>query len=147
MVKETTTVGIEYGVFTVCDDDIDVVLLLFGTPGQERFSDVREVAAQGLDGLIVLVDGNDRTTWQVGAELYNDFNAERLIPTVVVVNRWPEERESPEGLTEAMRIDTDVGIVHGHVIDTDDARRFLIELLSAVLEKEVGDDDRAMEVA
>jgi hypothetical protein len=145
-VKDTTTVGIEYGVFSVRDDEVDVILLLFGTPGQDRFSDIREIAARGIDGLIVLVDGRDRSSWHVGAELYTTFNPDRVIPAIVVVNRWSDGGDSPDGLIDAMGVRGDVGIVHGHVIDVADARRFLIELLSVVLEREVGDDDRAMEV-
>lgn len=145
-VKETTTVGIEYGVFSVRDDEVDIILLLFGTPGQERFSDIREIAARGIDGLIVLVDGGDLETWETGAELYGTFNPDQLVPTLVIVNRWSDDRSPPCGLADVMGLSDDVGVACGHVVDGDDARRFLIELLAAVLEREVGDDDRAMEV-
>ena len=144
-VKDTTTVGIEYGIFTVGDDEIEVTLLLFGTPGQDRFSDVRNVAARGLDGLMVLVDGTDEETWPTAAELYQTFNPDGSIPTLMAINRWPEGEDLPAGLGDIIAPLGPVVVASGDVIDTDDARRFLIELLSAMLDREIPEDAPAME--
>jgi uncharacterized protein len=144
-VKETTTVGIEYGIFTVGDDEMDVTLLLFGTPGQERFSAVREVAARGIDGLMVLVDGTEEESWPIAAELYRSFNPDGSVPTLVAINRWSESEDLPSGLGEVIDPVSPVVVACGNVIDTDDARRFLIELLSVMLDREVPEDTPAME--
>jgi small GTP-binding protein len=134
LVKATTTVGIEYGVFHVHDGDIDVELLLFGTPGQERFSAVREIAARGMDGMIVLVDGTDRSTWAGAASLYRTFGANADVPVVVVVNRCDPDDPTPRGLLEVLGVDEHTPVVHGHVVDATDARRMLVELLTAVFD-------------
>ncbi len=53
LIKEYTTVGLDYGMITLESGD---TLCLFGTPGQERFDFLWEVLAEGCLGYIVLVD-------------------------------------------------------------------------------------------
>lgn len=147
LVKATTTVGIEYGVFTLVEDDFEVELLLFGTPGQERFSAVREIAARGMDGLIVLVDGTDPATWPDAAELYDSFGRGGAVPVLLAVNRLPYLEPTPPELLQTLGLGPDVVVSHGNVTDSGDARRFLVELLSLVLEAEAGADGDELEEA
>jgi signal recognition particle receptor subunit beta len=51
--KETTTVALDFGRLTLGDD---VVLYLFGTPGQQRFVQLWEDMARGALGALILVD-------------------------------------------------------------------------------------------
>ena len=51
--KETTTVAFDYGQITLDGGD---TLRLFGTPGQDRFSPVWQVLAEGALGVIILLD-------------------------------------------------------------------------------------------
>ena len=51
--KETTTVGMDYGELTLDDN---LLLKLYGTPGQERFSYMWEILSQGALGIMILVD-------------------------------------------------------------------------------------------
>ena len=48
-----TTVAMDFGRITISDD---VVLYLFGTPGQERFSFMWETLSEGMLGFVLLVD-------------------------------------------------------------------------------------------
>ena len=52
-VKEATTVAMDFGRITV---DEDLVLYLFGTPGQKRFDFMWEILSEGMLGFIVMVD-------------------------------------------------------------------------------------------
>lgn len=61
--KSTTTVGLEYGTFAVDAGDFDIRLLLYGTPGQRRFSFMWDVVSVGADGFLVLVDASRPDTW------------------------------------------------------------------------------------
>jgi len=54
-VKATTTVGIDYG---EVDLDHGEKLLLYGTPGQERFDYMWEILARRALGIIILVDNS-----------------------------------------------------------------------------------------
>jgi signal recognition particle receptor subunit beta len=49
MVKESTTVAMDFGRITVDDD---LVLYLFGTPGQRRFDFMWEILSEGMLGFI-----------------------------------------------------------------------------------------------
>ena len=51
--KGETTVAMDFGRITISDD---VVLYLFGTPGQQRFSFMWETLSEGMLGFVVLVD-------------------------------------------------------------------------------------------
>ena len=135
-VKNTTTVGIEYGLFSVSDDDLEIVLLLFGTPGQDRFSEIRQIAARGLDGLLILVDGTDQASWPTVAEYRAAFGLADGVPTVIALNRLAPEAEPPSGLADALGLDDDDRVVQGNVVDEEEARSMLIEVLSAILDRE-----------
>src|SRR5512135_1627097 len=52
-IKETTTIAMDFGRITV---DKDLVLYLFGTPGQKRFDFMWEILSEGMLGFIVMVD-------------------------------------------------------------------------------------------
>lgn len=51
--KETTTVAMDYGFFTLDDGQY---IHLYGTPGQDRFNFMWEILTQGGLGLILMVD-------------------------------------------------------------------------------------------
>lgn len=51
--KRTTTVALDFGRLTLSDD---LVLYLFGTPGQQRFMQLWEDMAHGALGALILVD-------------------------------------------------------------------------------------------
>lgn len=53
--KESTTVALDYGQLTLEDG---VVVRLYGTPGQQRFSFMWEILCQGSLGVILLIDGS-----------------------------------------------------------------------------------------
>src|SRR3972149_1227288 len=60
-VKETTTVAMDFGRITVDDD---LVLYLFGTPGQKRFDFMWEILSEGMLGFIVMVDSSRPETFR-----------------------------------------------------------------------------------
>src|SRR5690349_7409502 len=62
-VKATTTVGMEYGTYEVTDGGLHVVLHLYGVPGQSRFEFMWDIVGEGMDGLLVIVDATDPSTW------------------------------------------------------------------------------------
>src|SRR3954468_10319812 len=51
--KSDTTVAMDFGRITI---DRDLVLYLFGTPGQDRFDFMWEILGEGMLGYVVLVD-------------------------------------------------------------------------------------------
>ena len=51
--KTDTTVAMDFGRITI---DRDLVLYLFGTPGQDRFDFMWEILGEGMLGYVLLVD-------------------------------------------------------------------------------------------
>src|SRR3974377_1805444 len=69
-VKETTTVAMDFGRITV---DEDLVLYLFGTPGQKRFDFMWEILSEGMLGFIVIVDSSRPETFRDAGGLVDAF--------------------------------------------------------------------------
>jgi signal recognition particle receptor subunit beta len=131
-VKATTTVGMEYGTYTVADGDLVVNLSLYGVPGQERFSFMWDIVAEGLDGLVLLVDATKPETWGDAAAVGRHFARHRGCPLVIGVNRTADAALVAEvaqrlALGPAVHLPCDP-------TDPASAREVLVELLLLVLD-------------
>lgn len=91
--KTTTTVAVDFGRLTVLDD---LVLYLFGTPGQQRFLPLWEDIARGALGALVLVD----TRRLADSFAVMDMVEEQGLPYAVAVNRFPD---APDHSDEVLR--------------------------------------------
>ncbi|SER48628.1 MULTISPECIES: GTP-binding protein [Lentzea] len=96
--KTTTTVALDFGRITI---NPELVLYLFGTPGQDRFWFLWDELAIGSIGAVVLVDTR-RLDAGFGAI---DFFERRGIPFVVAVNCF---QGSHTYTTEELRVALDV---------------------------------------
>lgn len=83
--KERTTVGLDFGEFTLDNGDR---IRLFGTPGQNRFDFLWKILAKNALGLIILVD-NSRPDPLADLGMYLDGFAEQLdtLPCAIGVGR------------------------------------------------------------
>ena len=79
-----TTVAMDFGRITVSDD---VVLYLFGTPGQARFSFMWETLSEGMLGFVLLVDAQDSATFDDAKGMIGFFTAMSDVPFVVAANK------------------------------------------------------------
>lgn len=79
--KQATTVAFDYGQVTISDNER---LRLYGTPGQERFSFMWKVLAQGAMGIIILVD-HTRPDPVADLKIYLDNFARLIADTGSVV--------------------------------------------------------------
>jgi signal recognition particle receptor subunit beta len=103
--KTATTVAMDFGRRTV---DEDLILYLFGTPGQDRFWFMWDDIAHGAVGAVVLLDTR-RLSDCFGAI---DFFEDRRLPFVVAVNLFDGARQYPEAsLREALTLPPDVPLV------------------------------------
>jgi len=69
-VKETTTVAMDFGRITI---DQDLVLYLFGTPGQRRFDFMWEILSEGMLGFVVMVDSCKPETFREARMIWKRF--------------------------------------------------------------------------
>ncbi|MEU0518672.1 ATP/GTP-binding protein [Streptosporangium sp. NPDC006007] len=100
--KTTTTVAMDFGRVSL---DRDLILYLFGTPGQHRFWFMWDDLVRGAIGAVVLVD----TRRLADSFPAIDYFEEAKLPFVVAVNGWDGtymhgEEEVREALTLAPHI-------------------------------------------
>jgi uncharacterized protein len=130
--KEATTVAMDFGRITVDDD---LVLYLFGTPGQRRFDFMWEILAEGMLGFIVMVDSAKPETFREAKSILETFRAYAPTPYVVAANKQDHpEAWQPEDLRIALRIDPQVKLLSCVAHDRDSVRNVLLELLYTILE-------------
>jgi signal recognition particle receptor subunit beta len=102
--KSTTTVAMDFGRISMDD----LVLYLFGTPGQDRFWFMWDELARGSVGAVVLVDL--RRVDDCFPAI--DFFESRGLPFVLAVNRFPEADAYPDDeVRDALSLGADTPIV------------------------------------
>src|SRR3954471_7131848 len=84
--KAETTVAMDFGRITI---DKDLVLYLFGTPGQDRFDFMWEILGEGMLGYILLVDSSRQDSLQEAVGILKAFRKMARVPFVVALNRSP----------------------------------------------------------
>lgn len=121
--KDTTTVALDFGRITL---DQDLVLYLFGTPGQERFWSMWDDLATGALGAVVLVD-----TRRLDASFGSiDFFERRGVPFVVGVNVFDGVMEhTEEEIRTALDLDPHVPTVMCDVRERSSCRTVLLGLI------------------
>ncbi|WP_436735950.1 GTP-binding protein [Streptomyces sp. BBFR102] len=121
--KHTTTVAMDFGRITLRED---LVLYLFGTPGQDRFWFLWDELAQGALGAVVLAD--TRRLEDCFAAV--DYFERRGIPFVVGVNRFDDaDHHPPEDIRTALDLDPGVPVVLCDARERASAKEVLIELV------------------
>jgi signal recognition particle receptor subunit beta len=104
--KTTTTVAMDFGRITL---DQDLVLYLFGTPGQPRFWPMWDDLARGASGALVLVDTR-RLAMSFPAVNYFDTDSD--VPFIVAVNLFDGQQTHPlEEVREALRLADEVPLI------------------------------------
>lgn len=58
--KNTTTVGLDYGEFSIALSEQNHLMRLYGVPGQERFGYSWEILQKGCSGVILLADATHK---------------------------------------------------------------------------------------
>ncbi|MCG5216473.1 ATP/GTP-binding protein [Streptosporangium sp. KLBMP 9127] len=126
--KSTTTVAFDFGRITIQQHNI--VLYLFGTPGQERFWFMWDELSDGALGAIVLAD--TRRLQECFAAV--DFFENRGIPFLVAVNEFDDAFPyEPEEVRAALELDSRVPIVLCDARDTRSATSVLRSLIQHIL--------------
>jgi signal recognition particle receptor subunit beta len=87
--KTTTTVAMDFGRITVDDQ---LVLYLFGTPGQQRFWFMWDELTRGAVGAVVLVDMRRLDDCFAAIDYFED----RQVPFAVAINQFPDGPAYPE---------------------------------------------------
>jgi signal recognition particle receptor subunit beta len=125
--KTTTTVAMDFGRITLRED---LVLYLFGTPGQERFWFMWDELALGALGAVVLAD----TRRLADCFPAIDYFERRDIPFIVALNVFDGSRRySVEDVRVALDLDPSLPIVLCDARSKESAKEVLIALIEHVL--------------
>lgn len=128
--KTTTTVAMDFGRITLARD---LILYLFGTPGQPRFWPMWDDLCRGASGAVVLVD-----TRRLDASFpaVNYFENDSDVPFVVAVNLFNGIQTHPlDDIREAIGIDASVPLVTCDARDRKSAVRTLLASLTHTMDK------------
>ncbi|WP_097870665.1 GTP-binding protein [Streptomyces sp. rh34] len=127
--KTTTTVAMDFGRITLRED---LVLYLFGTPGQDRFWFLWDELAQGSLGAVVLAD--TRRLEDCFAAV--DYFERRRIPFTVAVNTFEDaERFPTETVQAALDLDPEVPVLVCDARDRAAVRDVLVAVVEHALER------------
>jgi uncharacterized protein len=125
--KTTTTVAMDFGRITFRED---LLLYLFGTPGQERFWFMWDELALGALGAVVLAD--TRRLADCFASV--DYFEQHRTPFVVAVNCFDAApRYEPDDVRIALDLDPEVPVVLCDARQRDSVKRVLITLVRYVI--------------
>ncbi|QEU95815.1 GTP-binding protein [Streptomyces kanamyceticus] len=118
--KHTTTVAMDFGRITLRED---LVLYLFGTPGQDRFWFLWDELATGALGAVVLAD--TRRLEDCFAAV--DYFERRSIPFVIGVNCFDDATRYPaDAVRQALDLDSEVPVVLCDARDRESVKDVLI---------------------
>jgi signal recognition particle receptor subunit beta len=125
--KSTTTVALDFGRITI---NQELILYLFGTPGQNRFWFMWDELARGALGAVVLADTRRLDSCFPAV----DFFERRGLPFIVAVNCFDDAyRYGTEEVRMALDIDPHVPVLLCDARDRESTKQVLVTLMHHVM--------------
>jgi uncharacterized protein len=130
--KTETTVAMDFGRITI---DKDLVLYLFGTPGQDRFDFMWEILGEGMIGYILLLDATRMESLDEAVGILAAFRRMAHVPFAVGLNRAEEMEPGTEAqIRETLQLDDSVPVLPCDATDRESVKAMLLALLYSVAE-------------
>jgi small GTP-binding protein len=127
-----TTVAMDFGRITVSDD---VVLYLFGTPGQSRFSFMWETLSEGMLGFVLLVDASDSKSFGDAHQMISFFTEMSDVPYVIAANKVEgDDKDGLDKLRRQLELADDAPLIAVNARSRDSVKEVLLGLLYEILE-------------
>ncbi|EMF00607.1 ATP-binding protein [Streptomyces mobaraensis NBRC 13819 = DSM 40847] len=125
--KTTTTVAMDFGRITL---DQDLILYLFGTPGQDRFWFMWDDLVRGAIGAVVLVDTRRLADCFPAVDYFENSG----LPFVIALNGFDGHQPyTPDEVREALQIGPDAPIITTDARHRNEAKSALITLVEHAL--------------
>ncbi len=125
--KTTTTVAMDFGRVSL---EEDLILYLFGTPGQHRFWFMWDDLVRGAIGAVVLVDTRRLADCFPAVDYFENSG----LPFVIALNGFDGHQPyTPEEVREALQIGPDAPIITTDARHRSDAKSALITLVEHAL--------------
>ena len=129
---DETTVAMDFGRITI---DEDIVLYLFGTPGQERFSFMWETLSEGMLGFIILLDAASTDSVKEAGGILEFFQGLSDVPYVVAANRADGDESALAGIRQELGVDNGVRVLSCNALEKDSVKNVLLGLLYDILDR------------
>ncbi|MBW3640682.1 MAG: ATP/GTP-binding protein [Actinobacteria bacterium] len=131
--KAETTVAMDFGRITI---DRDLVLYLFGTPGQERFDFMWEILGEGMLGYILLIDATREDSLEQAVGILAAFRKMARVPFVVALNHADGlEPLEEERVRSVLELAEDTPVVPCDATDRESVKSVLLALLYCVVDR------------
>lgn len=128
--KATTTVAMDFGRITL---DHELIMYMFGTPGQSRFWFMWDDLVRGAVGAVVVVDSRRLAD---SFEAVDYFERNQRVPYIVALNRFDDQLGySIDEIREALEIAPEIPIVDFDARDRSSAGAVLKTLLMYALSR------------
>jgi signal recognition particle receptor subunit beta len=125
--KTSTTVAMDFGRITLGED---LILYLFGTPGQDRFQFMWDDLVRGAIGAVVLVDTGRLADCFPAV----DYMESHGVPFVVAVNLFHgQQAHSLDDVREALAVPDDVPMITTDARDRAQTKAALLEVVQLAL--------------
>ncbi len=127
-----TTVAMDFGRITISDD---VVLYLFGTPGQQRFSFMWETLSEGMLGFVLLVDALSNDSVAEAVAMIDFFTSMSDVPFVVAANKVKDDdTDALSALRSRLELSDDVPLLPVDSRSRESVKGVLLGLLYRILD-------------
>lgn len=125
--KTTTTVAMDFGRLTI---DEQLVLFLFGTPGQTRFGFMWDDISQGSLGAVVLIDSR-----RLADSFFAiDYFEKRNVPFVVAVNKFEGVLSHDlNDVREALQLPAGIPVVECDAREWESVKETLLVLFDLIV--------------
>jgi len=131
--KAETTVAMDFGRITI---DRDLVLYLFGTPGQERFDFMWEILGEGMLGYVLLVDAERPDSLEEAVGILGAFRRMARVPFVVALNRSAGmDQQQEDEIRQQLGLEPEVALLACDATDKESVKAVLLALLYSVLDE------------
>lgn len=114
--------------------DKEIVLYLFGTPGQKRFDFMWEILSEGMLGFVVIIDSTRPETFREARRILETFRAYAPTPYVVAANKQDcTDAWELDDLRIALRLQSDIKLLQCVATHKESVKNVLLELLYSIL--------------
>lgn len=129
-IKSETTVALDFGRLTI---DKDLVLYIFGTPGQERFSYMWDVLSVGAVGMILMVDSSDYKSIIESRRYLAFFLPKLKIPCIIAANKQDKTGALDVAqVAKLLGVDSSIEIMKCQATDKESVKKILVRLFEQV---------------
>jgi small GTP-binding protein len=130
LLKRETTVALDFGKIAITDD---VVLYLFGTPGQERFDFMWELLSEGSMGYVVMVDSCRPAHFLETQRLMERFTQITDAPFIVAANKQDDPTALPLSyIRKRLQLPYEIPLLPCIATDRESVKSVLLGLLAHI---------------